>query len=65
MNKEDYIKIVNKKFRFHKKVKKIILDQIERFYNAKKSNYTIEPKYKINDTVVLEKIHYYMGHIKT
>lgn len=55
MNKDEHIKIVNKKFRFHKKIKKIILDQIEKFYDAKNSNYTIEPKYKINDTVVLEK----------
>ena len=51
MNKEDYIKIVNEKLQDNSK--KIMLDQIERYYEAKE--YKIINNYKIGEKVLLKK----------
>ena len=54
MKKEEYIKIVNDKFKDNKKARKIILDQIERYYQSKE--YVKEDnKYNIGDDVKLSK----------
>lgn len=51
MNKEDYIKIVNEKLQGNSK--KVMLDQIERYYEAKK--YKISNNYTIGENVLLKK----------
>lgn len=51
MNKEDYIKIVNEKLQGNSK--KIMLDQIERYYEAKK--YKISNNYTVGENVLLKK----------
>lgn len=51
MNKEDYIKIVNEKLQGNSK--KIMLDQIERYYEAKK--YKISNNYTVLENVLLKK----------
>lgn len=51
MNKEDYIKIVNEKLQGNSK--QIMLDQIERYYEAKK--YKISNNYKVGENVLLKK----------
>ncbi len=53
MNKEDYIKIINEKIDGN--ARKLLLKQVDRFYNAV-DNYEIENKhYKIGDLVKLKK----------
>lgn len=51
MNKEDYIKIVNEKLKGNSK--KIMLNQIDKYYNSK--NYIIKRKFKIGEKVLLKK----------
>lgn len=51
MNKENYIKIVNEKLQDNSK--KIMFDQIERYYEAKE--YKIINNYKIGEKVLLKK----------
>ena len=51
MNKEDYIKIVNEKLQGNSK--KIMLDQIERYYESKK--YKISNNYTVGENVLLKK----------
>jgi hypothetical protein len=51
MNKENYIKIVNEKLQDNSK--KIMFDQIERYYEAKE--YKIVNNYKIGEKVLLKK----------
>lgn len=51
MNKEDYIKIVNEKLQGNSK--KIMLEQIENYYKAKK--YKISNNYTVGENVLLKK----------
>ena len=61
MKKEDYIKIAKKKFRG--KVRKIVIEQINNYYNI--LDYKISYKtYKVGEVFILKKAHYYMAHIE-
>lgn len=53
MNKEDYIKITEKKLKYLSK--KIMIEQINKYYDAKNSGYSVSNKYEIGDDVLLKK----------
>lgn len=61
MNKDDYIKIAQDKLKDNSK--KIMINQINNYYNAKEYNIP-QSKYSIGDDVYLKKVLYYMEHIK-
>ena len=55
MNKDDYIKIVEESEYGTEKSKKIFIDQINKFYDAKNSGYVASNTYSVGDEVKLKK----------
>ena len=53
MNKEDYIKLVNKKMGGN--ARKLLLNQIEKFYDALNNYKPKSSNYKVGDLVKLDK----------
>ena len=53
MNKENYVKITKSKLKG--KAKKIMLNQIDNYYDAKNSSYVSQTKYKLGENVLLKK----------
>lgn len=53
MNKENYVKVT--KARLKGKAKKIMLNQIDNYYDAKNSSYVLQTKYKTGENVLLKK----------
>lgn len=53
MNKENYVKVTKAKLKG--KAKKIMLNQIDNYYDAKNSSYVSQTKYKLGENVLLKK----------
>ena len=53
MNKENYVKVTKAKLK--DKAKKIMLNQIDNYYDAKNSSYVSQTKYKLGENVLLKK----------
>lgn len=64
MNKEEYIKYVNKYFKYKKKTKELLINQINNFYDFKDSFKLDKHNYKIGDKVFLKKGTFMHGTYK-
>ncbi len=63
MNKKEYINLVNEKI--DSNARKLLLKQIERYYDAINNYKTKTSNYKVGDLVRLEKVLFFMELTKT